>query len=77
MLRAEGDDRSSRAIMEGMDTIIYKYSIERNLFDQDANYIIYRAAGIHLYVAEIYTYWVAITGRADQDRDCRSGDHCQ
>lgn len=58
-LRAGGDDRSSRTIMEGMDTIIFKYSIGRNRFDQDANYIIYRAAGIHLYVAEIYAYWVA------------------
>ncbi len=59
-LRAKGDNRSSRIIMEGMDTIIFKYSIGRNPFDQDANYIIYRAAGIHLYVAEIYNYWVAL-----------------
>lgn len=58
-LRAGGDDRSSRAIMEGVDTIIFKYSVGRNRFSQDANYIIYRAAGIHLYVAEIYAYWVA------------------
>ncbi|MEN8228490.1 MAG: RagB/SusD family nutrient uptake outer membrane protein [Bacteroidota bacterium] len=56
-LRAEEDDRSSRAIMEGMDTVIFKYSIGKNVFDQDANYIIYRAAGIHLNMAEIYTYW--------------------
>ncbi len=60
MLRADEDDRSSRAIMEGMDTVIYKYSIGRGLFDEDANYIIYRAAGIHLYLAEIYTYWAAL-----------------
>ena len=59
-LRADEDDRSSRAIMEGMDTIIFKYSIGRELFDQDAFYIIYRAAGIHLYLAEVYTYWVAL-----------------
>ena len=58
-LRANEDERSSRAIMEGMDTIIFKYSMERSLFDQDADYIIYRAAGIQLYVAEIYTYWAA------------------
>lgn len=61
-LRAKEDDRSSQVIMEGMDTIIFKYSIGRNLFDQDANYIIYRAAGIHLYLAEIYTYWAALRG---------------
>ena len=58
--RAAGDYRSSRAIMEGMDTIINKYSIGRTQFDQDANYIIYRAAGIHLYMAEIYAYWLAV-----------------
>jgi hypothetical protein len=57
LLRADGDDRSSRAIMEGMDTIVFKYSIGRDLFSQDASYIIYRAAGIHFYMAEIYTYW--------------------
>ncbi len=61
-LRAKEDDRSSRVIMEGMDTIIYKYSIGRNTFDQDADYIIYRAGGIHLYLAEIYAYWAANRG---------------
>ena len=57
LLRRDGDDRSSRAIMENMDTIVWKYSLGKNRFDQDANYIVYRAAGIHLYMAEIYTYW--------------------
>lgn len=60
LLRAKEDDRSSRAIMEGMDTIIYKYSIEKDMYDQDANYCIFRAAGIHLYIAEIYAYWRSI-----------------
>lgn len=59
MLRMQGDDRNSRAIMENMDTIVYKYSIGKNPYDQDANYIVYRAAGIHLYLAEAYLYWVA------------------
>jgi len=57
MLRRDGDDRSSRAIMEDMDTIVFKYSVGKNRFSHDANYILYRAAGIHLYMAEIYTYW--------------------
>jgi len=57
-LRAEGDVRNSEALMENMDTIVYKYSIEKDIYDQDANYNIYRAAGIHLYLAEIYTYRV-------------------
>jgi len=59
-LRAEEDDRNSRTLMEGMDTIIFKYSIGKNRFDQDANYIIYRGAGIHLYLAEIYIYWITL-----------------
>ena len=57
MLRAQGDERNSRAIMEGMDTVATKYSINKDVFANDANYIIYRAAGINLYMAEIYTYW--------------------
>ena len=62
LLRADEDVRNSRVIMEGMDTLIFKYSIGRSTYDQDANYIIYRAGGIHLYLAEIYTYWVAVRG---------------
>jgi len=42
-----------------LDTIVYKYSLGKDRYDQDANYIIYRAAGIHLYMAEMYIYWVA------------------
>ncbi|MCF8226844.1 MAG: RagB/SusD family nutrient uptake outer membrane protein [Bacteroidales bacterium] len=56
-LRADEDERSSRAIMENMDTIVFKYSINKGRYDQDANYNIYRAAGIHLYLAEMYVYW--------------------
>jgi hypothetical protein len=57
-LRAEEDFRSSRAIMENMDTVVFKYSVNKGVFDQDANFIVYRAASIHLYAAEIYVYWV-------------------
>ena len=57
LLRAQGDDRSSRTIMEGYDTIVFKYSIGKEPFDHDANFTIYRAASIHLYMAEIYTWW--------------------
>jgi starch-binding outer membrane protein, SusD/RagB family len=55
-LRARGDDVNSRRIMDGYDTIVNKYSIEKDLFDKDANFIIYRAADIHLFMAEILTY---------------------
>lgn len=56
MLRAEGDDRNSRALMENVDTIVFKYSVGKSTFDQDADFIVYRAAGIHLYMAELMTY---------------------
>jgi hypothetical protein len=45
-------------MMDGFDTIVFKYSINKQTYDEDANFIIYRAAGIQLYLAEIYT-WLA------------------
>lgn len=56
-LKSKEDERSVNAIMAEVDTIVFKYSINKGRFDQDANYILYRAAGIHLYVSEIYTWW--------------------
>ncbi len=40
-------------MMRGVDTVAYKYTIEKSRFDQDANFIVYRAASMHLYAAEI------------------------
>ena len=60
LLRAEGDDRSSRVIMEGYDTIVTKYSLGKDRFSHDANFIVYRAASIHLYMSEIYTWRIQI-----------------
>jgi starch-binding outer membrane protein, SusD/RagB family len=57
-LKRAGDDRSARVIMEGMDTMVLKYSIGKDRYDQDAPYIVYRAASIHLYISEIYVYRV-------------------
>jgi len=74
LLRAEEDFRSSRAIMENMDTIVFKYSVNRNSFAQDANFTIFRAASIHLYAAEIYVYWVhMINGILRTDHDAVKG----
>jgi hypothetical protein len=56
-LRAAGDNRNSRSIMENYDTVVYKYSLFKETYDQDINFIVYRAASVHLYMAEIYTYW--------------------
>jgi len=57
-LKSEGDFRTAEVIMQDADTVVWKYSIDKNVFDQDANFIVYRAAGIHLWCAEAYTYWV-------------------
>jgi hypothetical protein len=40
-----------------MDTIVIKYSLNKYTYDQDANFPLYRAAGIHLYQAEVFTWW--------------------
>jgi hypothetical protein len=44
--------------MEGVDTVVYKYTIGKQPFDRDAHFMIYRAAAAHLYASEIYTNWV-------------------
>ena len=40
-------------MMRGVDTVAYKYTIGKGPFDRDANFIVYRAAAMHLYAAEI------------------------
>ena len=44
-------------IMSGVDTVLYKFIYGKQPYDQDANIIIYRAASVHLYAAEIYNRW--------------------
>ena len=56
-LKAVGDFRSANTIIAGIDTVIWKYSIGRDLYAQDANFIVYRAAGVHLWLAEVYAFW--------------------
>lgn len=51
------DDRSVEEIMENVDTVVYKYSINKDPYDQDPNFIVYRGASVNLYMAEIYNYW--------------------
>ena len=57
LYKRENDMRTVISMMEGIDTIVYKYSLGKNRYDQDANFIVYRAGGIQLYLAEIYTWW--------------------
>jgi starch-binding outer membrane protein, SusD/RagB family len=55
-LRAQGDDFNSRKILDDYDTIVYKFNIGKNVFDQDADFIVYRAADVHLMMAEILVH---------------------
>ncbi len=56
-VKSENDYRTSELLVEGGDTVITKYSINKGIFDQDANFIVYRAAGVHLWLAELYVWW--------------------
>jgi starch-binding outer membrane protein, SusD/RagB family len=49
-----GNTKNVETILEDTETVAYKYTIGKNNFDQDANFIIYRAAAVHLYYAEIF-----------------------
>jgi len=45
-------------LMQEYDTVVNKYSIGKTPFSHDADFIIYRAADIHLYAAEVFAFWV-------------------
>lgn len=57
LLKSENDTRSAELFTENADTVVWKYSVNRDPFDEDANFIIYRAAGVHMWLAEVYVYW--------------------
>ncbi len=56
-LKSEEDFRTSSLFIEGADTVVWKYSWNKGVFDEDANFPIYRAAGVQLWLAEAYIYW--------------------
>lgn len=56
-LKSEEDFRTAALLVEGADTVIWKYSWNKNVYDQDANFVVYRAAGVHLWLAELYVWW--------------------
>ena len=60
MLELKYQDNQNELIefMEGVDTTVFKYTIGKQPFDQDAHFTIFRAAAIHLYAAEVYANWV-------------------
>ena len=51
------NESAVREIMKDVDTVVFKYTMGKNRFDQDANFPVFRAGGIHLYYAEIYSQW--------------------
>ncbi|MCP4309695.1 MAG: RagB/SusD family nutrient uptake outer membrane protein [Bacteroidetes bacterium] len=63
--KRQGETRLVKDIMEGVDTVVYKYTLGRNEFDRDAFFPIYRAAGIHLYYAELTARGVFKQGEND------------
>ncbi len=55
-LKSREDYRTASILVEGADTVVWKYSWNKGVFDQDANFPLYRAAGVHLWLAEIYVW---------------------
>jgi hypothetical protein len=62
ILKREKDFRTAELYTADHDTVVWKYSVGKNLYAQDANFRIYRAGGIHLYLAEIYNWWSVMQG---------------
>jgi hypothetical protein len=64
MLELKYQDNQNELIefMEGVDTTVFKYTIGKQPFDQDAHFTVFRAAAIHLYAAEVYANWVFVQG---------------
>lgn len=60
--RTQKNVRGYDHIMEGYYPVVWKFSIDKGIFDQDANFIVYRAGGVQLYMAEVYTYWAFTQG---------------
>jgi hypothetical protein len=63
-LKSEDDFRTAQLITADADTVVTKYIFYKNVFDKDADFIVYRAAGIHLWLAEVYTWWAFQRGGA-------------
>lgn len=57
-LRRLGYPVQADEMMRGVDTVVYKYSLDKIAFDHDADFCIYRAGSVYLYYAEIYMRWV-------------------
>ena len=56
-LKAAKEFQDADALLGTVDTVVLKYSLGKNRYAEDANFIVYRAAGIHLWLAEAYVHW--------------------
>ena len=56
-LKSEEDYRTAQLLVENVDTAVWKFSWNKDIYAQDANFPIYRAGGVHLWLAEVYTWW--------------------
>ena len=54
LLRRLKELRAVHDYMKDLVPVVQKYSINKNPVDQDANFMLYRASGIHLYYSEIF-----------------------
>ncbi len=73
-LRTLGYAEEVEEIMRGVDTVAYKYTLGKGAFDKDANFILYRAAALHLYASEIYANNDALRLWNDADQFIYTGD---
>lgn len=58
MDKATGNTRAVNVLMENKDTLVYKYFQGQNIYDDDVCFPLYRAGSVHLYLSEIYNYWL-------------------
>jgi len=65
--------REIENLMSGVDTVVYKYTLGKDIFDHDANIILCRASNIHLYCAEIYSNWLFDDGDGQINPDILTG----
>jgi hypothetical protein len=56
-LKKRGLMRDALLKMVNIDTVVYKFTMNKEAFDRDAFVPVFRAAGIHLYAAEIDAQW--------------------
>ncbi len=58
LLKKNGYFTDFEDMIKGVDTVVFKYTLGKTSYDRDADIPIYRAGGVHLYYAEIFSRWV-------------------